>query len=138
MIATMDTKLLTHRGAMGMLTAGVEAAEQMGQPQCIVIVDASGQLIAEIRMTGAKFLSRKSAKAKALTAASTGGASSNIPESVRPAIGVATGGHMTGLPGGLPIIVNGVVLGGIGVGSGTGQQDIEVAVAALNSIGADI
>ena len=43
---------------------------------------------------------------------------------------------VTGLPGGLPIIVAGVVLGGIGVGSGTGTQDIEVAQAALNAIGA--
>jgi len=121
-----------------MLQAGVAAAEQSGQPQCIVIVDASGQLVAEIRMTGAKFLSRKSAKSKALTAASIGAPSANIPEAVRAAIGAATGGAMTGLPGGLPIIVDGVVLGGIGVGSGTGPQDIAVAQAALAAIGAHV
>jgi glc operon protein GlcG len=121
-----------------MLQAAVAAAEKSGQPQCIVIVDASGQTIAEIRMTAAKFLSRKSAKSKALTAASIGAPSSNIPKSVRPAIGSATGGCMTGLPGGLPIIVEGVVLGGIGVGSGTGPQDIEVAQAALSAIGAQL
>jgi uncharacterized protein GlcG (DUF336 family) len=138
MNATMDTKVMTHQGAISMLQAGVAAAEQSGQPQCIVIVDASGQLIAEIRMTGAKFLSRKSAKSKALTAASIGAPSANIPEAVRPAIGAATGGVVTGLPGGLPIIVDGVVLGGIGVGSGTGSQDIEVAQAALAAIGAQI
>lgn len=136
MNATMDTKVLTHQGAMGMLAAGVAAAEKNGQPQCIVIVDASGQLIGEIRMTGAKFLSRKSAMAKALTAASTGAPSANIPEGVRPAIGAATGGCVTGLPGGLPIIVEGLLLGGIGVGSGTGPQDVEVAEAALDAIGA--
>jgi glc operon protein GlcG len=138
MNATMDTKVLTHQGAMCMLQAAVAAAEKSGQPQCIVIVDASGQTIAEIRMTAAKFLSRKSAKSKALTAASIGAPSSNIPESVSPAIGSATGGCMTGLPGGLPIIVEGVVLGGIGVGSGTGPQDIEVAQAALSAIGAQL
>jgi uncharacterized protein GlcG (DUF336 family) len=130
----MNTKVLTHQGAMQMLAAGVQAAEKIGQPQCIVIVDASGQQIGEIRMTGAKFLSRKSAKAKALTAASIGAPSADIPEGVRPAIGAATGGSVTGLPGGLPIIVDGFLLGGIGVGSGTGPQDIEVAQAALGAI----
>lgn len=138
MNATQDSKVLTHQGAMAMLEAGIAAAEALGQPQCIVIVDASGQLISELRMTGAKFLSRKSAKAKALTAASIGAPSDNIPEAVRPAIGAATDGVVTGLPGGLPIIVDGVLLGGIGVGSGTGPQDIEVAQAALTAIGADI
>ena len=38
----------------------------------LVIVDTSGVTLAEIRMTGAKFLSRKSAMAKAVTAASIG------------------------------------------------------------------
>lgn len=136
MNATMDAKVLSHQGAMRMLATGVEAAEQIDQPQCIVIVDASGQLIAEIRMTGAKFLSRKSAKAKALTAASIGAPSADIPKGVRPAIGAATGAWVTGLPGGLPIIVDGFLLGGIGVGSGTDPQDIEVAAAALGAIGA--
>lgn len=138
MNAFQDTKVLTHTGAMQMLVAAVHTAEKMGQPQCIVIVDASGQLVAEIRMTGAKFLSRKSALAKALTAASIGAPSSNIPEPVRPAIAAATDGSVTGLAGGLPIIVDGIVLGGIGVGSGTGPQDIEVAEVALNAIGAEL
>ncbi len=134
MQATQDTRTLTHTGAMQMLAAAVAKADELGQPQCIVIADASGELIAELRMTGAKFLSRKSARAKALTAASIGAASTQIPESVRPAIAAATDGTVTGLPGGLPIIVNGNLLGGIGVGSGTGAQDIAVAEAALDAI----
>lgn len=136
MSATRTTHILTHEGAMTMLAAAVATAEQIGQPQCIVIVDASGQLVAELRMTGAKFLSRKSARAKAMTAASIGAPSSSIPEAVRPEIGAATGGAVTGLPGGLPIIFDGHLLGGIGVGSGTGDQDIAVGTAALNAIGA--
>jgi glc operon protein GlcG len=43
----------------------------------------------------------------------------------------ATDGEMVNLKGGLPIIVNGETIGGIGVGSGTGEQDREVANAAL-------
>ncbi len=129
---------LTHTGVMAMLAAAIAQAEAMGQPQCIVIVDASGELLGEIRMTGARFLSRKSAMAKALTAASIGAPSENIPEAVRPAIGMASGGAVTGLKGGLPIRINGDVVGGIGVGSGTGDQDAEVARAALAAIGAEV
>ncbi len=120
-----------------MLQAAVAKAEALGQPQCIVIVDASGELLAEIRMTGAKFLSRKSARAKARTAASIGAPSAAIPEAVRPHIASATGGEVTGLGGGLPIRVDGVLLGGIGVGSGSAEQDISVAQSALESVGAD-
>jgi len=138
MAATQSSRILTHAGAMTMLSAAVEKAEEIGQPQCIVIVDASGELIAELKMTGAKFLSRKSARTKALTAASIGAPSTNIPEAVRPAIAAATDGTVTGLPGGLPIIVDNQVLGGIGVGSGSGDQDIAVATAALAAIGAHI
>lgn len=132
------TRALTHHGAMAMLAAAVARAEDMGQPQCIVIVDTSGETLGELRMTGAKFLSRKSAKAKALTAASIGGQSTNIPEDVRPLIGLATQGGVTGLPGGLPIVIEGHLVGGIGVGSGSGEQDIDVARAALSAIGAHL
>lgn len=136
MAHTQEATVLTHQGAMAMLAAAIIEAEVIGQPQCIVIVDASGEVLAEVRMTGAKFLSRKSALAKARTAASIRAPSAAIPEAVRAAIGAATGGAVTGLPGGLPILVEGECLGGIGVGSGSGEQDIAVARAALAAIGA--
>lgn len=129
---------LTHQASLSMLQAAVNKAEEINQPQSIVIVDASGELLAEIKMTGAKFLSRKSAMSKALTAASIRAPSSNIPEAVRPAIGAATGGNVTGLSGGLPIIKDGICVGGIGVGSGSPEQDVQVAIAALDAVGADI
>lgn len=134
---TKPTHKLTHQGAMAMLSAAASCAEEIGQPQCIVIVDASGELVAELRMTGAKFLSRKSALAKALTAASSGVPGTAIPEDFRLPIGLASGGSVSGLPGGLPIKVDGDLIGGIGIGSGTGDQDIAVARAAVSAIGAD-
>ena len=137
MAFTLDTKHLTHAGVLAMLNAAVATAEALGQPQCIVIVDASGEVLGEIRMTGAKFLSRKSARAKARTAASIGAPTTAIPEAARPHIAAATGGEVTGLGGGLPIRVDGVLIGGIGVGSGSADQDIDVAKAALSAIGAD-
>tara|TARA_R110002126_G_scaffold291777_2_gene457767 strand:+ start:35553 stop:35972 length:420 start_codon:yes stop_codon:yes gene_type:complete len=137
MQAFKTCQTLTHAATMTMLSAAISKAEEIGQPQCIVIVDASGELHGEIRMTGAKFLSRKSATAKARTAASNAAPTTAIPESFRAPIAAATGGAVTALPGGLPIIFDGELIGGIGIGSGSGEQDIAVANAALESIGAD-
>lgn len=128
---------LTHAAVLEMLAAGVAKAEEIGQPQCIVIVDASGEPLGEIRMAGAKYLSRKSARAKARTSASIGAPSAAIPETVRPLIALATDGDVTGLGGGLPIRLEGILVGGIGVGSGSPEQDLAVASAALFAIGAD-
>ncbi len=131
------TTRLTDEGIAAMLMAAVGAANAMGQPQCILIVDQSGVALASFRMAGSQYLSLKSAAAKARTAASIGSPSDSVPETVRPAIAAATGGAVTGLRGGLPIRVGGVLLGGIGVGSGSGEQDEAVARAALAAIGAD-
>ena len=128
---TIATFNLTHAAVMDMLQTAVAKAEDMGQPQCIVIVDASGETLGQIRMTGAKYLSMKSARSKARTAASIRSQSAAIPAEVGPLIAAATGGDMTCLGGGLPILINGQTVGGIGVGSGSAAQDIEVAEAAL-------
>lgn len=137
MTYVQDTLTLTHAASLEMLRAAVASAEEIGQPQCIVIVDASGETLASLRMTGAKYLSLKSARAKARTAASIGGASANIPATVAPLIAAATEGQMTGLGGGLAIYVQGVLVGGIGVGSGSPEQDTAVAMAAIAAIGGD-
>ncbi|MEO1538238.1 MAG: heme-binding protein [Pseudomonadota bacterium] len=132
---TEPTLRLTHQAALVMLAAAVAKAEEIGQPQCIVIVDASGETIAQLRMTGAKFLSLKSARTKARTAASAGQPSGEIPEAVGLLIAAATDGNVTRLQGGYPIVINGTLLGGIGVGSGSPDQDSEVAQAALAALG---
>lgn len=130
------TVQLTDEGVSTMLAAAISTAKAMGQPQCIVIVDASGVTRASFRMAGSRYLSLKSATAKARTAASIGAPSDSVPEPVRPALAAATDGAVTGLRGGLPICVDGTLLGGIGIGSGTGEQDEAVARAALVAIGA--
>lgn len=130
------TLKLTHLAVMEMLRGAIAKADEIGQPQCIVIVDASGVTLGQIRMDGAKYLSLKSALAKARTAASIGGPSDAIPEAVGLAIAAATDGEVTRLGGGLPIYSDGIRLGGIGVGSGSPDQDKAVAEAAITAIGA--
>lgn len=124
---------LTHRGALNILDAAVYAAETLGIPQCIAIVDDGTNLIAFARMDGSRVLSIESATRKAMTAASTGLPTGTLPEAKALLLAGATSGRMTNLPGGLPLMIDGMVVGAIGVGSGTGDQDVEIAKAGVTA-----
>jgi glc operon protein GlcG len=134
---THETIALTHKGALAMLEAGIAKAHAMGVPQCIVVTDASGEVVASVRMDGARFLSLRTALAKARTAASSNLVTGALGNEAAMAASISSQGQMTLLKGGIPIRFGGRLAGGIGVGSGTGEQDQEVARAALAAIGAD-
>ena len=119
---------------MKLLNAAIAKATAMGVPECISIVDAGGSLLAYARMDGAFVLSFESSLMKAMTAASYGAPTGNIAAGVDLKLAIATQGKRINLPGGLPIVIDGHVIGGIGVGSGTGEEDREVAEAALGAL----
>ena len=77
----------------------------------------------------------QSAQPKAMTAASTGKPTGSLDPAIDLKLALATDGDMVNIKGGLPIMTEGQVIGGIGVGSGTGDQDLEVANAALSRFG---
>jgi glc operon protein GlcG len=134
MTDTVASLKLTCEGAMKLLQAAMAKAAEMGVPQCISIVDAGGHLLAFARMDGAFSQSVDTSLMKAKTAASYGKPTGDIAAGVDLKLAIATRGQRINLPGGLPIIVGGHVIGGIGVGSGTGEQDREVAGAALGAL----
>ena len=70
-----------------------------------------------------------------MTAASSRAATGNTTAGVDLQLGLATQGKFVNLKGGLPIIADGQVIGGIGVGSGTGEQDLECAAAGIAALG---
>jgi uncharacterized protein GlcG (DUF336 family) len=125
---------LTHEGALKVLHAAIEKAKAMGVPQCITIVDDGGHLLAFTRMDGAKVLSIDSSMKKAMTAASSRVPTGGVGADVEVKLGLATKGKLTNLKGGVPIVVDGHVVGAIGVGSGTGEQDLEVAKAGIAAL----
>lgn len=134
MADVLDTKRLTYEGARKILEAGLAKARDMGVPQCISVVDAGGHLLAFARMDGAFAMSFETSLVKAKTAASYGEPTGNIAAGIDLKLAIATRGERVNLPGGLPIIVGGALVGAIGVGSGTGEQDRQVAGAALKVI----
>ena len=129
-----QTQELTHAAAMIVLEGAIAKAEAMQVPQCIAVVDTGGNLLAYIRMDGAKVLSQLSATQKAITAASSRVKTGGVPADVETKLAFATGGALTNLKGGLPIVVEGQVVGAIGVGSGTGDQDVEVGMAGIAAL----
>ena len=125
---------LTHAAALKMIDAAVVKASEMNQPQCITVTDDAGYLLAFVRMDGAKFLSIESSHKKAITAVSARVPTGGVDPDVELRLAHATSGQLTNLKGGLPIVVEDMVIGGIGVGSGTGEQDLEVAKAGIAAI----
>jgi len=125
---------LTQEGARRILDAAIAKAQAMGVPQCIAIVDDGGHLLAFTRMDGAKVLSIDSSLRKAMTAASSRVPTGNMSAGLDLKLGLATQGKLVNLKGGVPIVVDGHVVGGIGVGSGTGEQDLECAEAGLAAL----
>jgi uncharacterized protein GlcG (DUF336 family) len=112
-------------------------AEAMGVPMCIAITDESGNLIAFERMDGGKVTSITIAIDKSYTASAAKKATHEYGAASQPgapAYGIASaiGGRLMVVGGGLPISVDGAVVGGIGVSSGTPAQDTEVAQAAID------
>jgi uncharacterized protein GlcG (DUF336 family) len=131
---TSPTLKLTSGGALKILQAAMEKAAAMGVPQCITIVDAGGHMLAFCRMDGAFVLSNESSRKKAVTAAIYGKLTGQMEDDIAIKLAIATDGQRINLPGGAPIVVDGHVIGGIGVGSGTGAQDLEVARAGIAAL----
>src|SRR5262249_4985851 len=131
---TIETKILSYEGAQKILAAAIAKATEMKVPQCISIVDAGGHLLAFARMDGAFAMSMQTSLMKAKTAASYGEPTGNILAGVDIKLAIATHGERINLPGGLPIIVDNRVIRAIGVGSGRGEQDRQVASAAIRVI----
>lgn len=132
---------LTHEGALNVLRAAIAKADEMSVPQCVAVTDADGRLLAFVRMDGAKFLSIRTSLRKAMTAASQRGPSGQPTHAVQHEegdhavrIGLVTGGRLTRLEGGLPIVVGDDLVGSIGVSSGSSEQDVAVARAGVAAI----
>jgi uncharacterized protein GlcG (DUF336 family) len=135
----MTVQRLDLNDAQAMLAAAKAKANEIGVPMCIAITDDGGNLIAFERMDGGKVTSITIAIDKSYTASGAKKATHEYGDASqpgKPAYGIASaiGGRLMVVGGGLPVIVDGACVGGIGVSSGTPDQDREVAQAGLHAI----
>ena len=120
-----------------LLIEGARAkAREIGVPMCIAVVDESGNLIAFERMDGGKITSITIAIDKAFSAAAARKATHEynavcVPGNLAFGINSAIGGRLMVVGGGMPVTVDGDVVGGIGLSSGTPQQDMDCCEAAI-------
>jgi len=136
---TRNSLRLTLEGARAVLSAAEAKARAINVPQNITVVDDAGYLLAFARMDGAKLssvdVSLTKARAAALRRAATGPSPAGEP-SVLLSLGLilATDGKLTCIRGGLPLMLDGQCVGGIGVSAGTEDQDVDVAQAGVDAL----
>lgn len=135
---------LNLAGAETIVAAAKAKAESMGVKVNVAVVDDGGHLVAFARMDGAPAASAYTAMTKAASAATFRPESGPLPPGggevdVQLSLSVQNAAAMSGwkattLKGGVAILVEGQSIGGVGVGGATGEQDAEVAKAAIQAL----
>lgn len=125
---------LTLDDANRIAQAAIAKAREINIKISVAVCDAGGRLVAFNRMDGAIWASVYGCQGKAIASVAFARPSGELQERagspIIQGIVAAEGGHMIPSQGGMPIMKNGVVEGGVGVGGGTGQQDEDCARAA--------
>jgi uncharacterized protein GlcG (DUF336 family) len=129
-------RFLTAAGARAVLDAALAEAERLGVPECIAVVDAGGHLLAFGRSDGARTASISIALTKATSAATRKRATADegggdLLATIRSALAAD---RLTGIGGGIPLVVDDQVVGGVGVSSGTIDEDTIVARAGVAAL----
>jgi glc operon protein GlcG len=124
--------------AKQVLRAAERRAREIGVPMYIVVVDTCGVEKAAHRMDGNGQASPTLAPLKAQTANAFRQPTHVLAERVAgdPArlASIASAPGFTLLGGGVPITVDGIVIGAVGVGGGSPEQDIDVAEAGVAAL----
>jgi len=135
-VQVVDKKALTLDGAKKVIAAAAAEARKNNAGGVIAIVDDGGNLMALERLEGTFAAGANIAIGKARTAAlfkRPTKAFEDVIKNGRTAM-VALN-DFTPLQGGVPIVVDGQVIGAVGVsGANSAQQDEDFAVAAANSL----
>jgi glc operon protein GlcG len=134
---TMPKKALTLDGAKKVIGAAVAEAKKLNAPGgAIAVVDEGGNLIAVERLDGTFAAGANISIGKARTAAlfkRPTKAFEDIINKGRTAMTSLT--DFTPLQGGVPILVDGQIVGAIGVsGAASAQQDEDLAIAGANAL----
>lgn len=127
---TVKVLVLDQGGAQTVLQAAKAMAQQRNAPSAIAVVDSAGDLLAFERMDGVRPASADLAIGKARTAARLQRPTVEIEDSInRGRTAFVTAGVMA-LRGGMPIRVNGELVGAVGIAGVSKETDTEIASTA--------
>jgi len=130
---------LTLEDAKRMLAAAEAKAASIGQPYNIAVVDAAGHLLAFVRQDGALIGSIDLAIDKVTTARLFDRSTAELAKLSQPGeplfgIDHSNAGKVVVFGGGIPVMIDGRIIGAVGTSAGTVEQDIAVAEAALAAL----
>lgn len=115
--------------------AAVQEAKQQGLLITVTVVDTGGHLRAVQRQEGCSYFALESSRQKAVTASQL-----RMPSHVVGEVGqkfpllqasFKANADISGLPGGFPLLWDGIVVGGLGVAGGNFDQDQAIGAAAI-------
>jgi uncharacterized protein GlcG (DUF336 family) len=120
------------------IAAAVGCARSLAVCVSVAVVDAGGNLKAFVRMDGAEIAGPTLAVDKAYTAVANQISTAELAELAAPGgplfgLHATAGGRFVIFGGGLPILVDGAVCGGIGVSGAAVDQDVDCAEAGLRA-----
>lgn len=127
--------------ALALIAHARAEAESRDLALAIVVVDSAGNVVASQRMDGAALGAMKLAEGKAFTAVSWATPTAAFGPSTQP--GGDDWGWNTTDPrivvyaGGIPLLVDGELVGAIGASGATAEHDEECVIAATNALGFD-
>lgn len=129
---------ITLDAALHVVEGARRAAEAIGIPMNIAVVDDGNNLVAFERMDGAWLGSIDIAQGKAYTARAFNMSTKDLAplcQSGQPLFGIhaSNGGRLIIFPGGIPLQKDGEVVGAIGVSGGAVEQDHVVAEAGTEA-----
>jgi len=122
--------------ARKIISAGERKASEIGVPYNLAVADAGGGLIAHVRMDGAWLGSVDIAINKAWTARAFDTPTEDLARMTQPGqqgfgLNTTNASRVVIFGGGIPLKVDGVVIGAVGASGGSVEQDVAVARAAV-------
>lgn len=127
--------VLSNKIIDGMMGMALQEARKNNHSVTITIVDRSGEVLAVYRDYKAGIHTLRASYKKAYTANSQKRTTRSIAQGIKegkiPEDLKSLNENFTFMDGGLPIVIDGIVVGGIGVGGAHGSEDIQIAEAGL-------
>jgi len=137
MTTHIAVQTVTYETAARAVEAGLRIAAAAGVRAVVTVADPAMTMVAFGRADGATPHSVETSRRKAATAASMRKPTSAIAPELAVALEHGTGGLLTSIKGGVPLVFDNVHIGGLGVAGGRPDQDAEIALAVLEELGAN-
>lgn len=134
-----DRSEIGFEAARGLLTQAAERLEADDLGAAVAVVDAHGELVAFLRSDGCKLPSVTIAVNKAFTAARLGTPSGELGQRSREEGFPLTNfgdARYVGWGGGVPIVIDSAVVGGVGVSGLSEAEDVDIARWLVIGLGA--